>query len=106
MTQNLLSEPEAWREVARRFDRQHAEFLCCEVNELRSRGRVDSETSLRMHARVAVYMPPNQPRFATAYQDADGTTDYCRPFRLLAALWLSLEAEDELRSAPDTWETT
>ena len=87
MTPRTMTEPEAWREIARRIvnDKQ------CRVNGiytlavmLLSSKAIYSKTHKQMERRVGAYFRISEP-------------DY--PFepeaRALAALWLALEAEEE-----------
>lgn len=97
-----LREPEAWREVARRG----AEFgfedsgLCWQVTRLLCEEEIDALTEALMHKRAARHavMSPDRDAVYWAWPD-------CQYFayppgtetggRILAALWLALEAEDE-----------
>lgn len=98
----MLSEKQAWREVARRIaEGEWAHCgICNEVWELDAAGLISPERAERMEKRAAVHASrsPHRMRFASvggwfAYpmgSDADA--------RILAALWMALESEDEAKS--------
>lgn len=100
-----LTEPEAWREIARRIAEDEWAYngLCYEINQLWV--WQDDEASLitldmvnAMHRRVWRHKQLTEE--TTVMQNADG--DYAFPrgeadVRVLAALFLALEAEEEAR---------
>lgn len=108
----MLSEADAWREIARRVDRLPTGegYLCDQVGYLSGYHRADYEpfdysddlaitdaVAERMLARVRARMEPDT---FSAYDDNDLTSDRpemaeFRQARVLAALWLALDAESE-----------
>jgi hypothetical protein len=93
MTPRTLTEPEAWREIARRIVKENPCWHGGEwrgygmytlVFALYSTGAVTKATAQAMEARVASHL------LSSAMQ-MDGTANS----RALAALWLALEAEEE-----------
>ena len=86
MTPRTMTEPEAWREIARRIvgGEWWGYFMYTTVFALYSTGAVTKATAQAMEARVASHL------LSSAMQ-MDGTANS----RALAALWLALEAEEE-----------
>jgi hypothetical protein len=74
MTPRTMTEPEAWREIARRITHKgwNAHGLNSDVQKLLWQTLVTTETAQAMVSRVAMHEA-----------------------RALAALWLALEAEEE-----------
>lgn len=85
---NYLTEPEAWREIARRIaEGEWGEIgLCSEVVALNSDLRICPSTAVAMRSRIRSHL--NIERWAYRH----GTESEAR---ILAALWLALEAEEE-----------
>lgn len=83
-----LTEPEAWREIARRIAEEtwKRRGLCDEAGALYLQWRIGREMMLAMYARLEVYLG----KAIWAYPC--GTQPEAR---ILAALWLALEAEEE-----------
>lgn len=97
-----MTEAQAWRVIARRFDAgkesYSGEGLCCEAWELASYGLMSSNDVMGMVVRCRQHVLVSP--FATnqggaTYAYPPGTH---REERVLAALWLALEAEDETES--------
>jgi hypothetical protein len=93
MTPRPMTEPEAWREIARRIVEGEWEGvgLCREVVELKWQGVLTDNTRIAMLRRAL-----NHVFFSSNRHDGHayfaGTE---REARALAALWLALEAEEE-----------
>lgn len=85
---NCLTEPEAWREIARRIaeGRWDRLGLCHEALVLRWGKRIYGFTEVAMRSRIRSHL--NTEMWAYRY----GTKPEAR---ILAALWLALEAEEE-----------
>lgn len=98
----MLSEPEAWREIARRLAyRQRAGeaetgFLCRHLDVLAwTQRRITLNVEAQMRRRIKAYLGNNY----TAFDDLNSwpySPSENRQGRLLAALWLALESESEL----------
>lgn len=94
---NHLREPEAWREIARRIaeDQWEGFGLCHEALVLRWGKRIHGFTEAEMRRRIRYHL--NRP----IRSDPDGSEMWAYPYgtepeaRILAALWLALEAEEE-----------
>ena len=84
-----LNEPEAWREIARRIsERGCVRYgLCAEANCLWTSERISLYTVIDMERRIAQHVLPHE--YKWAYEP--GTE---LEARILAALWLALEAEE------------
>lgn len=112
----FLSEPEAWREIAERVDRliSHEGYLCDQVGYLAGRWgaefppfnyaddvtiALDVET--RMLARIKGYLNGERSAFDdyATYDKHHPTLAEYRKSRVIASLWLALEAEDELKAS-------
>ena len=100
--QRMLTEPEAWREIARRIVEgdwcRHG--LCAEIEELLINGALASGVFLDMRRRIrgAADLSPNR------WRANDGCAWFAFPMgaqpeaRAMAALFFALEAEDEVAS--------
>jgi hypothetical protein len=92
MTPHQMTEPEAWREIARRIVEGKWEGfgLCNEVLRLYGEDRTECAELHAMYKRVRqhVAVSPDSPHWAYPA----GTEPEARA---LAALWLALEAEEE-----------
>lgn len=88
-----LSEPEAWREVAARIEAKRHGYICTATDNLRCWDRTAERTWEQMHARLRAHgVTPDE----AAFPDEDSSDrERYRPCRILAALFLALEAEDE-----------
>ncbi len=98
----LLSEAEAWRGVARRIGEGGTgkRGLCSEVDRMSIDGEIGRDVYFAMCNRVEAYNQPYEkercylgfggPYFYPPGEDWDA--------RLLCALWLACEAEDEVAS--------
>lgn len=96
----VLTEPEAWREIARRLVEDDVYNLplglCLLVHHLCWDGSIDPSTRRRMGLRVQDYLQGRV--YAYAYRTATRYESYVNKYRearALAALWLALEAEEE-----------
>lgn len=101
----ILTEVKAWREIARRFaeadpnDHAVATGLCWAVKALYDTFRICSDTNSDMHARIDDHIRAsgggifdlggNGPWAFDAYDDD------AKSVRVLAALFLALEAKDD-----------
>ena len=85
-----LNEPEAWREIARRIsERGCVRYgLCAEADCLWDSERISIHTALDMERRIQQHVLPHEDKWA--YKP--GTEPEAR---ILAALWLALEAEED-----------
>lgn len=85
---NYLTEPEAWREIARRIaEGQWEGFgLCHEDSMLRWEERISASTHIAMRARTRFYLNDNLWAYPPRTEPEA---------RILAALWLALEAEED-----------
>jgi hypothetical protein len=89
-----MTEPEAWREVARRFAEGEAPTsLCREALHLFRRRLVDAFLCDDMRRRVRGHVVANATNYETAW--AYPLSSEYDEARCLAALWLALEAEEE-----------
>ena len=100
----MLSEAEAWREIARQIAEGCGYFMCCGVDDLRLGGRVTEAMGRAMLKRVDVHLHGHMVFQRAAAEDAgedadDFTYDELVDCRVLAALWLALEAEDDAERA-------
>jgi hypothetical protein len=84
-----MTEAEAWREIARRIveGEWKNQGLCSEAWQLFFGGLITPSVSATMRVRIRHYLGNNQ---WWAYRQ--GTN---REARVLAALWMALEAEEE-----------
>ena len=94
MSGRTLTEPEAWREIARRI--AEGEWrkmgLCYEVVALRIvGGRISEKQCNRMGCRIEQHIAVHE-AYATDWAYKPGAEPEAR---ILAALWLALEAEEE-----------
>lgn len=85
---NDLTEPEAWREIARRIaeDQWDGFGLCHEDSMLRWEGRISASTQVAMRTRTKSYLDKETWAYPNGAEPEA---------RILAALWLALEAEEE-----------
>ncbi len=110
----MLSEAEAWREIALRVDKltSHDGYLCDQVGYLSGRYRapvspfdygppcIDKATDTRMVARIDTYIGDSA---WGAYADSENYGHQApqlgkfRKARVLAALWLALDAEHDAK---------
>jgi hypothetical protein len=93
MTPRTLTEPEAWREIARRIvEGEWEEFgLCLETEKLEDENMVTGKTCAAMRIRVCDHVACcDSAIFGWAY-----SVGVEPEARALAALWLALEAEEE-----------
>lgn len=82
-----MTEAQAWRKVAQKVEAARPlQGLCREMHEMRSDRRISHLLWLQMVARLAVYCS------CGSFVYPPGTE---REARVLAALWLALEAEEE-----------
>ena len=97
--QRLLTEPEAWREIAKRMDRRRwwGTGLCREVNLIVNEGRVDITTGWAMNSRVSAHLRLGPACAGYAYPLHEEMGEG-RQARILAALFFALEAEDDAAS--------
>ena len=99
MSPHYLSEPAAWREIARRHAEREPLYLghlrgwadlCAAVEGLRELGRISREMESAMYRRI-------EGHHALWFEDCAGwiwdSDDW--DVRVLAALFLALEADDE-----------
>jgi hypothetical protein len=93
MTPRPMTEPEAWREIARRIvaGEWDAIGLCREVWKLRNQQSIAPKLALVMAFRAVEHVDliDNQSHPYAYHQGAEPEA------RALAALWLALEAEEE-----------
>jgi hypothetical protein len=96
MRELITNEAAAWREVARRLSQRHryASGLCAQLRRLTRDERVDELTLSAMEDRLDAHM--DTMRSTDAY-DWTGYYAPCgeRGPRIIAALLLALESEDE-----------
>lgn len=87
---NYLTEPEAWQEIAQRIaGREWRKLgLCAELYDLCDEELISDFTMCHMEDRVESYL--NRRLSCWAYEP--GTEPEAR---ILAALWLALEAEED-----------
>lgn len=119
-TKRALRESQAWREIARRVDRlaSHEGYLCDQLGYLSGRYPMTppfvypvtprvvwgESVSLRMSARVKSHLDEDGWAYGEEglwANDDPRLTEY-RKARVLAALFLALEAEDEERATRRT----
>lgn len=103
MPRRYLTEPQAWREIARRIveGEWSKSGLCREANVLLERDRVNDCVFVRMMDRIDDHIQARNNSidyrpdcgFSWAYEF--GTEPEARAF---AALWLALEAEEEAKA--------
>jgi hypothetical protein len=93
MTPRTMTEPEAWREIARRIvEGEWSRFgLCREVAGLRVQRKIAEEKAYAMTVNVLNHLVETGSR-QHGYVYPEGTEPEARA---LAALWLALEAEEE-----------
>lgn len=93
-----LSEPAAWRVIAT----EGPSMLCIDVSGLRGSGRIPDSLANRMCARVQTHMQGHGGARAVAAYGNGSCGDYPtdNEFRVYAALWLALEAEEDARREP------
>ncbi len=88
-----MTEPEAWREIARRIAEGEWKGLglCYEAEELKWKGDVTHVTAIEMSLRACRHA-----LFSSSRQNGHAYRAGTEPeARALAALWLALEAEEE-----------
>ena len=88
-----MTEPEAWREIARRIvEGEWSRLgLCREVANLQVQRRITEKKASAMAINVLSHLMETSSR-QHGYVYPEGTE---REARALAALWLALEAEEE-----------
>jgi hypothetical protein len=88
----MLTEAEAWREIARRIvaGEWAKEGLCREITELSFRGLVSWEVGTSMSHRIQFHIDYISQFIMWAYPRGEEPEG-----RALAALWMALEAEEE-----------
>lgn len=104
---HYLSEPRAWREIAERLAGDRDYFLCHALKTLSgfyfdSVRQISPETEERARRRLAAHIRSYLPQWVNGpvYVIADSMTDdEERNARVMAALWMALEAEDERKSS-------
>jgi hypothetical protein len=95
----MMTEAEAWREVARRFALAIAPYgLCYEIAELCDFEKVSESAYRTMSERVDEHLGgakwAYEPRAVQGCWDIEHDYSEHREARCLAALWLALEAEE------------
>jgi hypothetical protein len=100
MTTKHLTAPEALREIARQLgnaqkgDWIHSfPYLCNRTTALRREGRITDEVSARITDRIQLHTG-GASFFSAAYREGECEGDDVGP-RILAALWLAHELEDD-----------
>lgn len=103
--EKMVSETEAWQEIARRIDGEGLWYLCHGADDLYVDDRISNEMCSRMHARVRRYLRVGGTFLSTVVNDSREPclhSEELRPAKVLAALFLALEAEDESSALPSS----
>lgn len=105
MRKRSLTEVQAWREIARQFAEPEAHRasagtgLCWAVKALYDTYQITSETNSDMHARIDDHMRASGggilDEFGNGPWAFEPSDDDAKSVRVLAALFLALEAKDE-----------
>ena len=94
MSHRRLTEPEAWREIARRIaeGEWNNRGLCAEISDLCDEGRLSLVIEWDMEDRIKRHLDARKNGWPHNWAYECGTEPEAR---ILAALWLALEAEEE-----------
>lgn len=98
-----LTEPQAWREIARRWvEREECGAIgsCPIISNLIISLQIDGTTSLSMRGRIKKHLGGREFAYGDIREVEAAVDPYIeryREARALAALWLALEAEEDAK---------